>query len=238
MADERTYGFNLDDATSLVQGIGNNEGWYPEIKPRGGSIRIRAGIIRRCMGRGWYEIDMVNSWNGDPQEPAEWIDGSQIFGSACEDSGSGCDTCEEIGYVNCDNLDAESGQVPMDRPVPVTENIVYGHTARQLVAKVGGMVKMIFRPEQTNDGELSLADSGSGDDPYFGLKYDIIDIEMPLKKVAVPIYDVCTDPLTGTCTAILVRTEYYLVEGNNCLPVEGEECDGGPTSSGTPSGES
>jgi hypothetical protein len=34
--DERTYGFSLRDATELVNGIGSGEGWYPEIKPRGG----------------------------------------------------------------------------------------------------------------------------------------------------------------------------------------------------------
>lgn len=35
MADERTYGFNKDDADALIQSIGNGEGWFPEIKPRG-----------------------------------------------------------------------------------------------------------------------------------------------------------------------------------------------------------
>jgi hypothetical protein len=36
MSDERTYGFSLHDATELVSGIRSSEGWYPEIKPRGG----------------------------------------------------------------------------------------------------------------------------------------------------------------------------------------------------------
>lgn len=36
MADERTYGFNKDDATSLLQSIGVSETSYAEIKPRGG----------------------------------------------------------------------------------------------------------------------------------------------------------------------------------------------------------
>jgi hypothetical protein len=35
MADERTYGFNRDDATELINSIGSQETWYPEIKPRG-----------------------------------------------------------------------------------------------------------------------------------------------------------------------------------------------------------
>jgi hypothetical protein len=36
MSDERTYGFSLDDAQSLIQGISHGEGIYPEIRPRGG----------------------------------------------------------------------------------------------------------------------------------------------------------------------------------------------------------
>jgi len=36
MPDERTYGFSLQDATALTNSIGSGEGWYPEIKPRGG----------------------------------------------------------------------------------------------------------------------------------------------------------------------------------------------------------
>ena len=46
MADERTYGFSRDDATSLVQSISNAEGWYPEIKPRGGGTQGRCGDVR------------------------------------------------------------------------------------------------------------------------------------------------------------------------------------------------
>lgn len=36
MPDERTYGFNKDDADSLVQSIGIREDSFFEIKPRGG----------------------------------------------------------------------------------------------------------------------------------------------------------------------------------------------------------
>jgi hypothetical protein len=35
MPDRRTYGFNRDDATELVNSIGSRESWYPEIRPRG-----------------------------------------------------------------------------------------------------------------------------------------------------------------------------------------------------------
>jgi hypothetical protein len=36
MPDERTYGFQKDDAEALIQGIANGENWFPEIRPRGG----------------------------------------------------------------------------------------------------------------------------------------------------------------------------------------------------------
>lgn len=36
MPDDRTYGFDRDDADALIQSIGNGENWFPEIKPRGG----------------------------------------------------------------------------------------------------------------------------------------------------------------------------------------------------------
>ena len=49
MADERTYGFNKDDATSLLQSISHGENWFPEIKPRGGraggGLTIRFRIV-------------------------------------------------------------------------------------------------------------------------------------------------------------------------------------------------
>ena len=44
MPDERTYGFNKDDAQSLVQSISNGEDWFPEIKPRGGGRRALQDI--------------------------------------------------------------------------------------------------------------------------------------------------------------------------------------------------
>jgi hypothetical protein len=51
MADERTYGFNRDDATELINSIGSQETWYPEIKPRGGGGQIELChglIIEQC----------------------------------------------------------------------------------------------------------------------------------------------------------------------------------------------
>lgn len=42
MADERTYGFNKDDAEALLQGIGTGESSFAEVKPRssGGGVQI------------------------------------------------------------------------------------------------------------------------------------------------------------------------------------------------------
>ena len=44
MADERTYGFNKDDAEALVQSISNGEDWFPEIKPRGGGRSVVTSV--------------------------------------------------------------------------------------------------------------------------------------------------------------------------------------------------
>jgi len=44
MPDERTYGFSLQDATALTNSIGSGEGWYPEIKPRGGGGGLLFGF--------------------------------------------------------------------------------------------------------------------------------------------------------------------------------------------------
>ena len=51
MSDERTYGFNKDDAGALIQSISNGEDWYPEIKPRGGNKGGNHEI--------WFTIDSV-----------------------------------------------------------------------------------------------------------------------------------------------------------------------------------
>jgi hypothetical protein len=44
MADERTYGFNRDDADALIQSIGSGEDWFPEVRSRGGGGR-RSAVI-------------------------------------------------------------------------------------------------------------------------------------------------------------------------------------------------
>jgi hypothetical protein len=105
MADERTYGFSRDDATSLVQSISNAEGWYPEIKPRGLPLRIQvvmttdlfaavntkrdpstasARILRRTSGGDLTlstdTVTIVNrfmhiSVDAGTYAKAEWIDG-------------------------------------------------------------------------------------------------------------------------------------------------------------------
>lgn len=41
MPDERTYGFNADDAEALLQSIGTAETTYAEIRPRGGMSRLQ-----------------------------------------------------------------------------------------------------------------------------------------------------------------------------------------------------
>ena len=42
MPDERTYGFNADDAAALVQSIGATDSTYVEVRPRNGNARLQA----------------------------------------------------------------------------------------------------------------------------------------------------------------------------------------------------
>ena len=41
MPDDRTYGFNVDDAAALLQSIGTGESTYQETRPRGRSARVQ-----------------------------------------------------------------------------------------------------------------------------------------------------------------------------------------------------
>jgi hypothetical protein len=41
MTDERTYGFNRDDASALMQSISTGEASFTEIRPRGGMSRLQ-----------------------------------------------------------------------------------------------------------------------------------------------------------------------------------------------------
>lgn len=56
MPDERTYGFNVDDATALLQSIGTEEATYQETRPRGGrgggTTTILFEIVRVLRGVG------------------------------------------------------------------------------------------------------------------------------------------------------------------------------------------
>ena len=45
MPDERTYGFNKDDAQSLVQSISHGENWFPEIRPRGNRHNLQVVLL-------------------------------------------------------------------------------------------------------------------------------------------------------------------------------------------------
>ena len=44
MADERTYGFSREDAGALIESISHSEGWYPEIRPRGGGGSVITNV--------------------------------------------------------------------------------------------------------------------------------------------------------------------------------------------------
>jgi hypothetical protein len=210
------------------------------------SLRIEVGFVRRCMGRGWYEIDRSRFWNGNPRELSDWTSdrasssASFTYGEGCSptdlsasgasssSSSNGCDDCGDLSIVNCDFLDEspsdDGGSVPMDRGTPEVEDIVYMHTCRQLILRRGGMVKMVYRPE-AEDTALSFQ-SGSGSeppDPYYGKKFDMIDGEFPLRKLIFQDYTTCIDAITNECRVVLVETRSFLTEGFFCPPTNGSE---------------
>lgn len=49
MPDDRTYGFNVDDAAALLQSIGTGESTYQETRPRGGSARVQVVLTTDLM---------------------------------------------------------------------------------------------------------------------------------------------------------------------------------------------
>ena len=49
MPDDRTYGFNVDDAAALLQSIGTGESTYQETRPRGGSARVQVVLTSDLM---------------------------------------------------------------------------------------------------------------------------------------------------------------------------------------------
>jgi hypothetical protein len=70
MSDENTYGFNKDDAQSLLQSISHGETLFPEIRPRGGGgsggtptilfqiIRVLRGVGLNCNA---MECEVLNA---------------------------------------------------------------------------------------------------------------------------------------------------------------------------------
>ena len=100
MLNERTFGFNQDDANALIESIGNGEGWFPEIKPRGGGgTRIHHGIVTANLGCGYYTIERAN-WSGVMSSAGyggigvDYWDGSDMNCDVCYDiTGEGTDQC-------------------------------------------------------------------------------------------------------------------------------------------------
>jgi len=92
MPDERTYGFNKDDAQALLQSIETRELTYPEIRPRGGgSTAIRDGKIHTVHSCGWYTVELgtieedVASGSGEEDcNPCQDVASGSGSASGCE----------------------------------------------------------------------------------------------------------------------------------------------------------
>lgn len=77
MADERTYGFNRDDAQSLVQSISSGESIFPEIRPRGGGVRSGGSILFFTI----TEIDCPTEY--EPEATGYWYVTPTYYSGGC-----------------------------------------------------------------------------------------------------------------------------------------------------------
>ena len=219
MPDERTYGFNKDDAQSLVQSISNGEDWFPEIKPRGGGrLNVQHGIVTTNLGCGYYTIEKA-IWSGDREAAGSGLGSGSGIGD--------CDVCYDITGADT----AECAITLTYPPVQVTGTGVfvtaYDSASVLIPLVIGSSVKMI------NMGDTSSATgsgSGSGADatPIWQIIRGLMQHTVQYKER----WDCCDGAYESGVETLLGRTPVILI---------GKECDEIPcgtcaTGSGSGSG--
>ena len=126
MSDERTYGFNKDDADALVQSIGHGEEAFPEIRPRGVGRRAKAAVIGSTLtapasslaamtsctiyfldvqpdNTRVLNVEEATAWNDDPEVEA-------AVGTYCRVER--LDNRWMIYYLNCDTQAELIAEIP------------------------------------------------------------------------------------------------------------------------------
>jgi hypothetical protein len=186
-------------------------------------IKLKYGIVRTCLGDGWYEIEL-SDWDEIPVT-------SDSISASLSSSDDPCDFCiiapeeeAEGDSAGCDTVQA----VIVERYVGTgTGEIVYAHTASLLTLLDGGHVKMIKRAAADSgstssstsaSSSLSVSASSSlsvSDAVITDRLYDIVDASKPLLSLPFPQYECCELPGGGQ-EVRLIRYDRAIVEGIKC----------------------
>jgi hypothetical protein len=159
MPDEKTYGFNIIDATDLISNIRSAESWYPEIKPRGGGKSARTQVI---------EFEVVESDSSDSAS-------SSSSSSSSDDDACGDDSPIEglrgkVIAVSCGATmpaDAdENGVVDLVDKIGLLD----GKTIDELVGRRGFATRMVdLEPEEEEHPESGSASSSGKNECYWSI---------------------------------------------------------------------
>jgi len=207
MSDERTYGFNKDDAGALIQSISNGEDWFPEIKPRGGGgHRITHGIVTEHLGCGRYLIEKA-IWNGDPD-----TDGLGLG------SGSGLNDCNPCFDVTGEGTSACAITLTIP-PLQVTGTGVYvtahdyASTLIPLVVGTGCLIVNLGDRDNAASGSASGSGAGTAIRQVLrGFHEHVVEYKEE--------WD-CCEP--GGPETLISKTPVILI-GKECAPIRCGEC--------------
>jgi len=228
MADERTHGFNRDDATELINSIGSQETWYPEIKPRGGGGgKIIPGIVRASLGCGYYEIEL-GEFTGTPDD----------IGSGSSGSGSGsgipCDPCVNVVGAGTEGCSLEI-TAPTSKVVGSGKFVTAYDTFSDKILLVVGTDCLVTKPGKSVAAGSGSSGSGSGSGS--GSTEEIWQVVNGYREHIVKYeeeWDCCetSNPPTRT----LIRKQPNILIGHTCDWIECGTCPGEGSGSGSGSG--
>jgi len=193
MPDEKTYGFNIIDATDLMNNIRSAESWYPEIKPRGGKS-ARTQMIEFEV----VESDSSSSGSGSGSSSSSDED-------ACGDDSPIEGLRGKVIAVSCGAsmpADAdENGIVDLVDKIGLLD----GKTVGDLVGRRGFATRMVdLEPDEESAASGS---SSSGDECYWSIVFvnafvvvsvisDIIfgEESITIKRKNIKVWDECNLP--------------------------------------------
>jgi hypothetical protein len=210
MPDDKTYGFNIIDATDLMSNIRSAESWYPEIKPRGGGKSARTQMI---------EFEVVESDSSGSSSSSS----SPSDNDACGDDLPIEGLRGKVIAVSCGAsmpADAdENGVVDLVDKIGLLD----GKTIDELVGRRGFATRMLdLEPEE----ESAASGSSSGGDKCY---WSIVFVN------AFVVVSVISDIIFGE-ESITIKRKNIKVWDECTLPdeiIEGTDCPTGAGSSGS-----